>query len=186
MLIAALLTLGGHAAGIVRDRRALDWLAAPVRRGRGAMARRRSRAGAAQPAGHDDAVALPQGADLAGLLAVARSHFVRLQAAWDAGDVELLGQLTAPAVWRDLCSELPQRGAEANRTEVLTLQAQLLGCVEAPTAWLLSVEFSGMLREAADQGAAPFREWWMLVREKSPSPTDAEAPWRLLRQQTLL
>ena len=186
MLIAALLTLGGHAAALVRVRRALGWMAAPLHRGRVAIALRRGRAVRTQRHAGQSAIGLPHGVDLAALLAAARSPFVRLQAAWDAGDVELLGELTAPAVWRDLCSELPQRGADANRTEVLTLQAQLLGCVEAPTAWLLSIEFTGMLREAADQGAAPFREWWMLAREKSSSPTETEAPWRLLRQQTLL
>lgn len=187
MLISALFTLGGQAVGLMRRGQALDWRIAPRKLRRAAVAWRGPRAAAplaplASLAAA--AVTLPQGLELASLLAAARSQFVRLQAAWDAGDVELLGQLTAPAVWRELCAELPARGSGANCTEVLALQARLLDCVEAPGAWLLSVEFTGVLREGAGAGAEPFHEWWMLAREKSPAGGD-EPPWRLMRQQTL-
>ncbi len=186
MLISALITLGGQAAGLVRRRHTLDWRAAPRRLRRAAVAWRRPASGAAArvvlPA---TPITLPQGLELVPLLAAVRSQFVRLQSAWDAGDVELLGQLTAPAVWRDLCAELPVRGAAPNCTEVLALQARLLDCVEAPGAWLLSVEFTGMLREGAGEHAAPFREWWMLAREKSAVGGADEPAWRLMRQQTL-
>ena len=131
-------------------------------------------------------VTLPCGVELAGLLALARTQFVRLQAAWDAGDLELLGELTTPQLWRDLCDELQACALAPNRTEVLTLEAQLIGFEDLPGAWLASIEFTGMMREVAEEGAAPFREWWLLAREKADSPSPADAPWRLVRQHTLL
>ena len=71
--------------------------------------------------------------------------------------------------------------AGASRTEVVTLHAELLEVEELGAAWLASVEFSGLIRESAEQGAVPFRELWMLAATKDGAPS-----WRLARQQALL
>lgn len=126
-------------------------------------------------------VALPAEFDRAELLATARQHFVELQAAWDLGDVGTLRALTTPNMLEELCCQLPERGAGPNRTDVVTLHAALLGFEELGSAYLASIEFSGMIREQSDQGAAPFRELWMLAQSK-----DGEPRWRLARQQALL
>lgn len=126
-------------------------------------------------------VQLPAAFDRAELLATARQHFVALQAAWDVGDVGTLRALTTPNMLEELCCQLPERGTGPNRTDVVTLHAALLGFEELGSAYLASIEFSGMIREQSDQGAAPFRELWMLARSK-----DGEARWRLARQQALL
>ncbi len=126
-------------------------------------------------------IQLPVAFDHAELLATARQHFVELQAAWDVGDVGTLRALTTPNMLEELCCQLPERGAGPNRTDVVTLHASLLGFEELGSAYLASIEFSGMIREQSDQGAAPFRELWMLAQSK-----DGEARWRLARQQALL
>jgi predicted lipid-binding transport protein (Tim44 family) len=121
------------------------------------------------------------GFDSAAVLEAARSRFLRLQAAWDAGDVQTLGHLTTPDMLQELLPVLNDRVGGASRTDVITLHAELLGVEELGAAWLASVEFSGLIRESAEQGAVPFRELWMLAAAKDGIPS-----WRLARQQALL
>ena len=127
--------------------------------------------------------ALPAHADFdrAQVLDAARTRFLRLQAAWDAGDVHALGHLTTPEMLQELLSVLTTRTGAASRTDVITLHAELLDVEELGAAWLASIEFSGLIRESAEQGAVPFRELWMLASDKSGAPS-----WRLARQQALL
>jgi predicted lipid-binding transport protein (Tim44 family) len=115
------------------------------------------------------------------VLEAARSRFLRLQAAWDAGDVQALGHLTTPDMLQELLPVLGNRVGGPSRTDVITLHATLLDVEELGAAWLASVEFSGLIRESAEQGAVPFRELWMLAAAKDGVPS-----WRLARQQALL
>ena len=103
------------------------------------------------------------------------------QAAWDAGDVQALGHLTTPDMLQELLLVLGNRVGGPSRTDVITLHATLLDVEELGAAWLASVEFSGLIRESAEQGAVPFRELWMLAAAKDGAPS-----WRLARQQALL
>ena len=114
------------------------------------------------------------------VLEAARSRFLRLQAAWDAGDVQALGHLTTPDMLQELLPVLGSRVGGPSRTDVITLHATLIDVEELGAAWLASVEFSGLIRESAEQGAVPFRELWMLAAAKDGAPS-----WRLARQQAL-
>ena len=125
-------------------------------------------------------LAWPAGIDGKQVLEAARSRFLRLQAAWDAGDVQALGHLTTPDMLEQLLPVLSGRGAAPNRTDVITLHAELLGVEEVSAGYLASIEFSGLIRESAEEGAVPFRELWMLSSSKDGSPS-----WRLARQQAL-
>lgn len=125
--------------------------------------------------------AIPAGLDGEQVLAAARGRFMGLQAAWDAGDVPTLQNLTTPEMLEELLHVLTLREAHIGRTDVITLHAELLGLEELSAAYLASVEFSGLIRESAEQGAVPFRELWMLACTKDGTPS-----WRLARQQALL
>lgn len=126
-------------------------------------------------------VTLPRGVDRSRLLGDLRQHFVALQLAWDTGEVDALRGLTTAEMLCELVAQLPIRAPGANRTDVLTLHADLIGFEELGLADLASVEFSGMIRESPESCAAPFRELWMLARSK-----DEAGGWRLARQQALL
>jgi hypothetical protein len=126
-------------------------------------------------------LAVPPGLDGEQVLAVARGRFLGLQAAWDAGDVATLQSLTTPEMLDELMLVLAGRPSGASRTDVISLHAELLGLEELGAAYLASIEFSGLIRESAEQGAVPFRELWMLACSKDGTPT-----WRLARQQALL
>ncbi|MEO8807830.1 MAG: Tim44-like domain-containing protein [Burkholderiaceae bacterium] len=125
-------------------------------------------------------VVLPEGIDREQLLADLRRQYVRLQAAWDTREVEVLRALTTPEMLAELCAQFPERHGDADCTEVVTLNAALLGFDEVGAAYLASVEFSGMIRERAEGGALPFRELWMLAR-----PRHDGAEWQLARQLDL-
>ena len=167
MLMPGLVMLGSQAAGWVRGRAALR--SARVRRG----------APAAAPV-------LPAGVDAAALLEAARDQFVRLQAAWDAGDVVQLGALTTPEMLDELRSELPALGAPPNRTQVLSLQARLLGVDDLGAVWLATIEFTGTVNECPERGPVAFRELWLMTCERATADEAASHPWRLARQQAIL
>jgi hypothetical protein len=114
-------------------------------------------------------------------LVAAKHCFVALQAAWDVGDVEMLRAHTTPQMLNDLLQELPMRGPGPNRTDVVTLDAVLLALEKIGPRYVASVEFSGMIRESSERGAAPFKEVWMLTCSE-----DEMRDWRLARQQALL
>ena len=134
--------------------------------------------------GRPAVIVLPEGLGRDELLADLRRLFVQLQVAWDRREMRALGLLTTPEMLAELCLELPARSAcneEARSTEVVTLHAELLGFEALVEALVVSVEFSGLIRESADRGAVPFRELWMLTRSKGGA-----GGWRLARHQALL
>jgi predicted lipid-binding transport protein (Tim44 family) len=120
------------------------------------------------------------GPDVDEFLRVARQSFVRLQQAWDAADLAALAALTTEPLLDELRDQLAERGPGPNHTEVLALDARLLDLQELNEAFVASVEFSGLIRERLDDGAAPFRELWMLAKIKS-----AGRGWQLARVQSL-
>ena len=122
----------------------------------------------------------PATLDSAQVLDAVRARFLRLQAAWDAGDVQAMRHLTTPDMLEQLLPVLGSRGSGPNRTDVITLHAELIGVEEIGSSYLASVEFSGLIRESSEQGAVPFRELWMLC-----SDTGGSLSWRLARQQAL-
>lgn len=124
--------------------------------------------------------AAPAAAGEPSLLVMARERFVRLQAAWDRADIDALRALTTDDMLDELLAQLPERGPGPNRTDVLSLEARLIAHESLGALELASIEFSGVVRESPERGAAPFREIWMLARERG------ESDWRLARQQALL
>ncbi|MNU01660.1 Tim44-like domain protein [compost metagenome] len=60
--------------------------------------------------------------------------------------------------------DLSERGAEVNKTDVVTLEGQLLGIESTPSQHIASVRFSGMIREKAGEAAQPFAEVWNLAK----------------------
>ncbi|AKJ27905.1 membrane protein [Caldimonas brevitalea] len=123
---------------------------------------------------------VPKGFDAAGFLQSAKRNFVLLQEAWDRADLEALRALMTDDMLGHIRLQLAERGDQPNRTDVVTLQAELLGVEDVGTTFLASVEFSGMIREEITSGAAPFREVWNLTK-----PRDGSSGWLLAGVQAL-
>ena len=106
---------------------------------------------------------IPADFNTVAFLQEAKKQFAHVQAIWDKGDVEQLrGYLTD-----DLVKELsPQITENAGRTktDIVLLNAELLGMEQVADGHLASVRFSGMLREEANQAAFRFEEVWNLYK----------------------
>lgn len=110
---------------------------------------------------------VPADFDTEAFLRNAKVHFVRLQAAWDAGNLDDIREFTTPEMFAEIKMDLSERGAEVNKTDVVTLEAQLLGIESAAAQHIASVRFSGMIREKSGEAAQPFGEVWNLAKPAS-------------------
>ena len=120
---------------------------------------------------------VPQGFDTSGFLARAQEYFGKLQAAWDRGDVGALEEFTTRDMFVALTHELRARN-RGTRTEILTLDATLLGIESTPAEHLASVRFAGSLR--VDGDVEQVDEVWNLSK-----PADGAAGWLLAGIQQL-
>ena len=110
----------------------------------------------------------------------AKKYFVRLQEAWDRGDLSQLQEFATQQMFDELKQDLQARSG-VNRTEVLTLEAELLGVETANDSYLASVRFSGMIREQSDSVAESFVEVWNLTK-----PVSGSGGWVLAGIQQLV
>ena len=114
---------------------------------------------------------VPEGFDAAGFIEAAKRNFTTLQAAWDRSDVSTLRSMMPDEMLSEIRSQLAERethrGDEPNHTEVLMIEAQLLGIEDLGEAYMASVEFSGMIREEPSSGPSPFREVWNMTKAKT-------------------
>lgn len=123
---------------------------------------------------------LPADFDVTGFLRHAKSNFIRLQAAWDRGDINDIREFTSPQMFAEMKLELQDRGTEKNETDVVTLDAELLGIETQSYDYLASVQFSGMIKEGGEATAQPFKEVWNLAK-----PIDGKTGWILAGIQQL-
>ena len=113
---------------------------------------------------------IPAGFDVDNFVTAAKRNFVTLQDAWDRSDISALRSMMTDAMVVEIRNQLSEREAQfpgqPNKTEVVMLDAQLLGIEEQAEAYLASVEFNGMIREDAASGPSPFREVWNMTKSK--------------------
>lgn len=117
---------------------------------------------------------VPEGFDAEGFVRNAKVYFIRLQAAYDAGNTDDLREFTSPEMFAELKLEIDERSGASNQTDVVKLEAALLGVDSGPTEHMASVRFSGMIRERADAAAEPFDEVWNFTRS-----SDGQSGWVL-------
>jgi len=127
------------------------------------------------PAAADGAPAkrIPPGFDVEGFARQAKQQFVRLQAAWDAGDLRALGEVMTPDMLAEMRRDLGTRG-EHRATEIVTLEAEVLEVVTEGDRHWASVRYSGLLREGGEPVPKPIDEVWNLSK-----PVDDSSGWLL-------
>jgi predicted lipid-binding transport protein (Tim44 family) len=127
---------------------------------------------------------VPPGFDKEGFLAAAKRNFVTLQDAWDRADMEALRSMMTDEMLGEIRKQLAEREREGqglpHRTEVVMLEAQLLGIEDTAGDYMASVEFSGMMREDPSAGPSPFREVWNMTK-----PKDGRSGWVVAGLQAL-
>ncbi len=114
---------------------------------------------------------VPEGFDSENFVSAAKKNFITLQDAWDRADMGSLRAMMTDGMLSEIKSQLAEREAnfpgQPNKTEVVKLDAQLLGIEELPDVYMASVEFNGVIREEADAAPSPFREVWNMTKPKN-------------------
>ena len=110
---------------------------------------------------------IPSDFDAATFLRSAKVHFLRLQAAWDAKNLADIREFTTPEVFAEIRMQIAEDGGTRNHTDVVNLEAELLGIEDDRDDYLASVRFSGTIREAEGEAAQPFEEVWNLSKPKT-------------------
>ena len=114
---------------------------------------------------------IPAGFDTEGFLKSAKANFVSLQAAWDKADIAALRVMMTDTMLKEIQAQLADReahtGGPINMTDVVMIEAHLLGIEDLGDDHLASVEFSGMIREEPSAGPSPFREVWNMIKPKN-------------------
>jgi predicted lipid-binding transport protein (Tim44 family) len=123
---------------------------------------------------------VPGDFDAVSFLRVAKSNFIRLQAAWDKGDTADIREFTTPEVFAEMKMQINERGAQKDYTDVVSIDAELLGIETSETEYLASVKFTGMIKPAPDALAEPFNEVWNLAK-----PVSGASGWLLAGIQQL-
>jgi len=129
----------------------------------------------------DAAKSLPEGFDEYAFLDNAKHYFVKLQKAWDDGDLNSLREFATPEMFSNLTQDLNARAEASNQTDVVSLNAELLGVETGQDNYLASIQFTGMIREQAGAQAESFTEIWNLSK-----PIHGAGGWVLAGIQQLV
>ncbi len=138
-------------------------------------------AAGAAPAGVEQAsYGIPADFDTVGFVRNAKTYFIRLQAAWDKGDANDIREFTTPEMFGELKLQLQERGADNNQTDVVSLDADMLGVDTVGNDYLASVKFFGFIKEDKNASPTQFNEIWNLSK-----PVTGQGGWVLAGIQQL-
>jgi predicted lipid-binding transport protein (Tim44 family) len=114
--------------------------------------------------GSDSNWVIPGDFDTPRFLQQAKEQFVRIQGIWDSGNTQSLREYLTDDLIKELEPQLLERQGAPNKTDVVLLNAELLGIEPVSDGNLASVRFSGMLREQKESEAFRFEEIWNLFK----------------------
>jgi predicted lipid-binding transport protein (Tim44 family) len=127
---------------------------------------------------------VPADFDTAGFIHASKQNFMTLQQAWDRSDITALRAMMTDTMLDEIKAQLAERESTANgqvnHTEVVMLDANLLGIEDVGHNYMASVEFSGLIREEPSSGPTPFREVWNMTK-----PKDGSLGWLVAGVQAL-
>lgn len=103
----------------------------------------------------------------------AKASFIRLQAAYDAKDLNDIREYTTPEVFSEISMQVREMGDAKQVTDVVTLDAEVVDVATEGDLVIVSVRFSGLIRENAEDSAQPFSEIWHVQKNQ----TQPNANW---------
>lgn len=110
---------------------------------------------------------IPADFEVDSFLRAAKAYFIRMQAAWDKADVNDIHEFTTPQMFAEMKLQLQERGSAPNVTDVVSLEAELLGIETIGDEYFASVKFTGSVRENQNPDLTTFSEVWNLTRSIS-------------------
>lgn len=124
---------------------------------------------------------LPAGFDVAAFERNAKTNFIRLQAANDAGNVEDIRQFTTPEMFAELKMDLAERGDAQQKTDVVSIHAQVLEVTDEGDNHRASVRFTGVIKDSIAMADDSFDEVWHLIK-----PRHGQSGWVLAGIQQMV
>jgi predicted lipid-binding transport protein (Tim44 family) len=116
---------------------------------------------------------IPADFDVPAFVRNAKVQFIRLQAANDAGNLDDIRGFTTPEMFAELKMDLAERAGATQTTEVMTVEADVTDVAEDEQRYVVSVRFTGTLREDSTQTTS-FDEVWHLTK-----PRQGNGGWML-------
>lgn len=110
---------------------------------------------------------IPADFDVDGFVRNAKLNFIRLQAANDAGNLEDIREFTSPEMFAEIKLEMGERGNAKQETDVVQLNAEVLDVAEEASRYVVSVRFTGLIREEKNAAPEAFDEMWHLTKARS-------------------
>ena len=115
---------------------------------------------------------IPDGFDKAGFERVAKENFIKLQKAWDTGNVVEISDFTTNDLFIAVTHQLRERGNVKQTSEVVNLSAKFLGLTTEGDEYVAVVEFTGAMKYSGEFETV--HERWVLTR-----PTNEKEGWLL-------
>lgn len=106
---------------------------------------------------------IPDDFDITSFLNNAKSQFREIQSLWDQGNPAVLRDYLTDDLLKEITPEIQAREG-TQETQIVLLNAELLGIEKVTDGHLASVRYSGMLREEANADAFSFEEVWNLYK----------------------
>jgi predicted lipid-binding transport protein (Tim44 family) len=119
------------------------------------------------PVAQPQAAALPADFDAPAFVRNAKLQFTALQSANDARDLQRLRDYLTPDMFESIRADVEARGDAPQQTEVFGLEAQVIEVAEDADGYVVSVRFTGSVRE--QPGAVPedLDEVWHLTKPRA-------------------
>ncbi len=124
-------------------------------------------AAASTPTGH-----LPADFDAEGFARNAKVNFIRLQAANDTRNLEDVREYTTPELFAEIKMNWMEQGSAPQKTDVVSLNAEVIDVTEEAARYIVSVRFTGLLREEANAAPEAIDEIWHMTK-----PRNGDAGW---------
>jgi predicted lipid-binding transport protein (Tim44 family) len=103
----------------------------------------------------------------------AKTQYMSLQAAWDAGDMGKIRNMTTDTLFMELAQQIANRKGAPNHTEVMNLHCELLDVRDEANDTVATLRFTGTAREDG-AATAGFEDIWTLTK-----PSAASSGWLL-------
>lgn len=115
---------------------------------------------------HSTSNHIPADFDTATFERQAKVQFIRLQASNDAKNLDDIREFTTPEMFAELKMDIVERGNVTTQTEVQTIEAKVIDVADEGNNHVVTVRFTGTVRDAADPAAEAFDELWHLVKPR--------------------
>ena len=112
---------------------------------------------------------IPADFDTASFERNAKVNFIRLQTANDTGNLDDIRQFTTPEMFAELKMELADRNGVSQKTDVVSIHAQVIEVEEDADRYVVSVRFTGVIKTDMGEPDESFDEVWHLTKLRQGS-----------------